>query len=161
MHSTGTARAAIVAILFAGTLASTPAGAQAQVVTGVHAVQATETLGGSIGLGVRAGINPPVFPVDIIASGEYLFPDCGDDECSLWGGSIDANFALPFPILTPYVSGGMAYRSFQLSGADPEDSAIGPTVGVGVRFSMAFGEVRYEFADAPEQQVILRVGLLF
>ncbi len=140
---------------------------EAQLRLGAHVVGAQDSFDGTIGLGVRAGIEAPVLPFDLLASGEYFFSDCpaGITGCGLYGLTVDANFRLVFPVVRPYISGGLAYRNIDLGDSSQDDSVVGPSVGAGVDAALgnirAFGELRYEFVDAPEKQFIWRLGLLF
>ena len=74
-------------------MAVTPAWARGQVVLGVHAVETSSTLGGSTGAGLRAGLDLPLLPFDVLASAEYFFPSCTDEQegYAFWGAALDAN----------------------------------------------------------------------
>jgi len=157
----------LAAVALAGSaLAIAPGAARGQLVVGVHAVEASKTLGGATGAGLRAGLDLPLLPFDLLASGEYFFPDCPDerDGCSFWGATLDANVGMILPIVTPYVSGGLAYRSLKRFEEDDAETATGASVGAGVTVSLGglrgFAEVRYELVEIPDEQTLIRVGLL-
>ncbi len=101
-----------------------------------------------------------------MASGEYFFPDCPaeDTNCGLYGLTLDANFRLPFPLVRPYITGGLAYRNIS-SVSSSDETVAGLALGAGLDVALggirAFGETRYEFVDAPEKQFLWRIGLLF
>lgn len=155
-----------VLLLFALMLLSIPTAGEAQLRVGVHAVHAEKSFGGSTGLGLRTGIQLPVIPFDLFASGEYFFPDCpaGQDNCGLHGVSLDGNFRFVFPIVRPYLSGGLVHRRIDSGGVNGSTSDTGISVGAGVDLRLgslgAFAEGRYEFVDAPNSQAILRAGVL-
>ncbi len=161
------ARFAVPAVLLLTSLAFNPSSLEAQLRLGSHVVRATEAFGGAYGVGLRAGIDVPVLPFDLMASGEYFFPDCPPEEsdCGLHGATVDANFRLVFPIVRPYISAGLAYRNLSPPALGVDESVAGLTVGLGLDVAIAgvraFGESRYEFVDAPEKQFIWRLGVLF
>lgn len=158
-------RAPVLALAAAslGTMAAS--GAEAQLVFGGHVVSAADAFGGTYGAGLRAGLDLPALPFDLMASGEYFFPDCPPalDDCGLRGVTLDANFRMVFPLVRPYLTGGLARR--RTVEDDAEDASTGIALGAGVDVALggvrAFGEARYEFVDAPEKQVVWRLGLLF
>jgi hypothetical protein len=158
------ARTAVPLLALACLLPATPLAGQ--VVWGVHATRANEFGGGSWGGGVQLGLDVPVLPVSVLAAADYLFPDCGAaGDCSFWGGSLDANLALPFPVVHPYATGGVVYRHFD-TGDDAEATGTsGLALGLGVQVSLlalrAYVEGRYEFVNAPDDQVVWRIGLHF
>jgi hypothetical protein len=161
------ARGAFFTLLAAALIVAAPSRALAQVNWGAHAVHASDAFGGTYGAGLRLGIALPALPFDLMASGEYFFPDCpaGQGGCGLRGFTLDANFRMAFPVVRPYITAGLAYRSYSPGGGGSDDSATGPAVGVGVDLSLggirAFGETRYEFVSAPENEFVWRLGLLF
>jgi hypothetical protein len=146
-------------------LAVAPGRSDAQLIAGVHLAQANDAFAGSFGLGARAGVDVPILPVQVVGVGEYFFPDCGAGDCGLKGASLEANVALPLPILAPYVSLGWAWRELDPVTEDPSVNDSGPTVGLGTRLGLGslapFFEARYEFVEAPEEQFLLRFGLQY
>lgn len=140
--------------------------AVAQVSLGVHGVGASDAFGGAEGVGARLAFSLPLFPVDVLATAETFFPDCGDLECSLRGISIDASMdLLPLPVVRPYVTGGFTARRFDTGLGEGSRDVSGLNVGAGVNVGLSglrlFGEGRYEFVGAPERQTIFRLGVLF
>lgn len=143
-----------------------PVPASGQVSLGVHGVSATDAFGGAQGAGGRLLFSLPLFPVDIMASAETFFPDCGDLDCSLRGLSIDASMdLLPLPVVRPYVTGGFTIRRYDSGLGEGTREAQGPNLGAGVQVGLSglriFGEGRYEFLRAPERQTVFRLGVLF
>ena len=144
-----------------------PAGISAQLRVGGHFVHAAESFGGASGVGLRAGVAIPLLPLDVMASWARFSPECppGEPDCGLTGLTLDANFRIPVPLVRPYLSGGIAYRS--LDPVDPGDDGgvLGPGLGAGAEVALArlrlFGEARYEWVDAPEDQLLWRLGVLF
>ena len=140
--------------------------AAAQFLVGAHVSQMNEAFNGAIGLGARAGIDPPVLPIHVVGVAEYFFPDCGPvGDCSLKGASVEANFELPLPFLDPYASVGWAWREIDPTGPDPAVTDTGLTLGLGTALGLGslapFFEGRYEFLDAPENQFLLRFGFFY
>jgi len=154
-----------VPLLFA-LLVLLPSHGEGQLRWGAHGVQAQDAFGGTYGAGLRLGLEAPFLPFDLFATGEYFLPDCppGADGCGLRGASIEANMRMVFPVVRPYISGGLAYRQFTAGGGVPTETSSGVTVGAGVDIGLGrvrlFGEGRYEFVKAPERQRVLRIGIL-
>lgn len=146
-------------------LAAMPA--HAQLHWGPHVAHASKSFDGATGVGLRAGIGLPTFPLGLTVSGDYFFPDCAQgDGCGLRGVTVDGSYRpFPSPLIRPYVTGGVAYRQFDLgTGASSEDVsglAVGAGVDAAIAGFRAFGEVRWEFVEAPTSQAVWRLGLLF
>jgi hypothetical protein len=144
-----------------------PGAATAQVYWGAHAVHAADAFGGATGAGVRAGVDLPVLPFDLIGSAEYFFPDCGNDQsdCSLHGLTLDANLRMVIPVVRPYAVAGLSHRRASAGDDAPDQESTGLALGAGVDVALGgvrlFGEGRYEFLDAPERQFLWRLGVLF
>jgi opacity protein-like surface antigen len=136
--------------------------AAAQIGIGGHYVQAGDAFDGTSGVGARLTAGLPLFPVSVALNGEYFFPDCGDADCSLYGATLDLNYALPLPLLQPWVGVGWSVRRVEVD--DASHTERGFNVGVGAQLRLAafrpFVDVRYELADAPEKQYLLRVGVM-
>ena len=100
-------------VLVAACLILSPSPADGQLRIGGHVVKAADAFDDSYGLGLGAGIDFPLLPFDLMASGEYFFADCPpeDPDCGLYGLTFDANFRLLFPLVRPYISAGLAYRN--------------------------------------------------
>jgi hypothetical protein len=141
-----------------------PGDAVAQVGTGIHVARAGDVLGGANGIGGRVAVGLPVVPLGAALSGDLFFPDCGDDvDCAYRAASLDVHFRMmPASPLTPVLLGGYAVRWVDDgTGSTAQRSGVG--VGVGLELGLALGayaEARYEFVD-PEDQLVLRVGVLF
>jgi len=139
--------------------------ASAQLNPGIHVARASDAFGGVNGVGGSVELNFPLFPIDLFVAGEYFFPDCGTaDGCSFMGGSADLHLGLPFPVLTPYATGGLVYRRTDAGGGAGANAETGFGGGVGVNLGAlvigAYAEVRYEVVD-PDNQVVFRVGIRF
>lgn len=143
-----------------------PSPSEAQFRWGGHMVHAARSFGGATGAGLRAGIDVPVMPLDLVASGEYFFPDCpqGMGGCGLQGITLDANFRMLTPLVRPYGTGGLAYRRLSPGGEAPSQTESGIALGVGIDASLGtlrgFGEARWEFVGAPRNQLVWRLGVL-
>ena len=122
-------------------------GVQGALITSVEAATALDTDGTS-GLGARLMLDPPLFPLALVGSGVYYFPDCGAIDCSFWTASIAAQLRLPTPVVSPYIMGGWQIRRAEEDGASTETS--GPLAGIGVQLNFAlslFIEATMEFND--------------
>ena len=159
-------------LLVAGALVAVgPAAAAAQDVldVGVHVARATDVLDGSTGIGGQLAVNLPGFPVTVRGAVDRFFPDCPDDatdDCGAWGFTVDANLALPVPVLSPYASAGLVRRSVDFGDpTEPEAAEAGFALGGGVELGLlglnAFGEARYEIMDGLDDTWMFRLGLLF
>lgn len=139
--------------------------AQGQLNPGIHVARATDSFGGTNGVGGSVELSFPLFPIDLFVAGDWFFPDCGTVEgCSLVGGSADLHLGLPIPVLTPYATGGLVYRRTDEGGGAGAVAKTGYGGGVGVHLGAlvlgAYAEIRYEVVD-PEDQVVFRLGLRF
>jgi hypothetical protein len=103
----------------------------------------------------------------VIGSAEYFFPECGNSQsdCGLHGLTLDANLRMVIPLLRPYGVVGLSHRRLSPGGDLLEKESTGLAVGGGVDVALGgirlFGEGRYEFLDAPERQILWRLGILF
>ncbi len=146
-------------------LIAAPSDADAQFRGGGHAIHAGQLFGGSGGVGLRGGIQLPLIPIDLMAAGEYFFPDCGElAGCGLQGVTLDANFRMIFPVVRPYISGGLAHRRYSPGGDALTINSSGLSVGAGIDVRLGglggFAEARYEFTEAPRSQSVVRIGIL-
>jgi hypothetical protein len=154
----------IVLALIAGFALLVPAAATAQVGTGIHLARANDVLGGATGIGGRVTVGVPLVPLGAALSGDLFFPDCEDDsDCAYRAASLDVHFRMmPASPLTPVLLGGYSVRWVDAgAGSTAQRSGVG--LGVGLELGLALGayaEARYEFVD-PEDQLVLRVGVLF
>jgi len=141
-------------------LAAQPAAAQVGV--GGHVVHAADSFGGTTGVGARIRLGVPLFPLFAAVNGEYFFPSC-DDDCSLWGATFDVNYTFPIPLIQPWAGVGWSVRGFEVN--DEDDTERGINIGAGVQLNLApmkpYLDIRYEMADAPEKQFLIRLGVMF
>jgi hypothetical protein len=148
------------AVVTLATLGAAPAAAQLGV--GAHVVRAADAFGGATGGGVRLTLSAPLVPVSGAVNAEYFFPDCTGD-CGLAGITFEANFQLPLPFIKPW--GGVGYAIRRHQAGDATTSHTGYTAGAGIEIAISrirpFLEARYEFVDAPEHQLITRIGLTY
>jgi hypothetical protein len=94
------------------------------------------------GLGARLMLDPPLFPVAVVGSATYYFPE-GDG--SYYEGTLAGQLRLPLPIVKPYVTGG-----YQVKKASGGDSDTGFMAGIGLQldFMMSFFlEGTFEFNE--------------
>ena len=143
-------------------LLSTATPARAQVGPGVHVARMSDVGGGAYGVGGSLRLGLPLAPVDVFLAGDYFFPDCGPGDCSLWGGSADVHFTMGLPVLTPYGTVGVVYRSYSVSDvtADATGFGLGAGIDLGTLGLGAYLEGRYEFVD-PDDQFVFRLGIRF
>ncbi len=141
---------------------ATAAPAAAQIGFGGHVVQMSDAFDGTTGVGARLRVGVPLFPISAVLNGEYFFPDCGDGDCSLYGVTIDVNYALPLPLIQPWVGVGWSIRKVEVSDVSFDENGI--NVGIGAELKLTafkpFVEIRYEMADAPEKQYLMRIGVM-
>ena len=155
-----------LALLAAATLL--PAPAQGQFFIGGHG-SFTDYQGGGGGGGIRAGLDLPVLPLDIMGATDWFSMTCdeGQDGCSLWGATLDVNLRLPIPIVRPYLTGGLSYRSAKQGGELGDLSGTGANIGVGVDVNIVvrlFLDWRYEFFSEDEKALegsVARLGINF
>jgi hypothetical protein len=153
-------------LLSAGILLALPTPGDAQFLVGAHAAHAGKSFGGTVGTGIRAGVDLPVLPFAVYGGWERYFPDCGAgiEGCKLEGFTLDVNFSMFLPLLRPYLSGGLAYRTFRLSDQLPEEDTSGASVGAGFDLTLGslrgFAEARYELVKVPGRQRVVRLGLM-
>lgn len=163
---------AAAAILAVGALA--PQEAEAQFKFGAHAAYADggDNLlpEGTFGLGARIGIDPPLIPFSFWAHGDYYFPDdietgAGTVDTGYQTFGADAHFSpLPFPMVTPYLSGGVLVRRF--SAEDNSNTETGFAAGLGADIGVLVSgtvQIRREFFgdEAGGGQWVVRAGITF
>ena len=150
------------AIAVAATAILMPGPAYGQVGIGAHMARAADAFGGSLGLGLRVQLGVPLVPVSLAVNGEYFFADCPANDCSLYGTTFDLNYALPIPLLQPWVGVGWSVRELKVAGRQTTERGL--NFGVGAQFRLTgvrpFVDVRYELAPAPEKQYVMRIGLM-
>jgi len=118
---------------------------------------------------VRLGVDLPVLPLDIMGIGEWFSPSCseGSDGCSFWGATLDANLRLPIPVIRPYLTGGLSYRSASPGGESEDVSGTGVNGGVGVDVKLVirvFLDWRYEYFGDDKKELegsVVRLGINF
>ncbi|HEX7091047.1 MAG TPA: hypothetical protein VF192_12975 [Longimicrobiales bacterium] len=163
MSRTGKSMTMALAVV-AGVWLALPAPATAQVGLGAHYARLADAFGGTQGAGARVTIGLPLFPVSAAINGEYVFPRCGDRDCTLRGVTADLNFSLPFPGLRTWVGVGWSVRQIDLDDIGRSRTERGVNLGAGAELGAAplrpYLDVRYELADAPEEQLLLRLGLM-
>ena len=125
-------------------------------------------LQGTVGAGARLMLDPPHFPLALVGSGVYYFPDCGATDCSDWTASIAAQLRLPTPVISPYVLGGWHIRRSETGGVSSDES--GPLVGIGVQLNlglslflegtMEFNEKITGWPDFDTDPIVIKGGIL-
>ncbi|HZD06191.1 MAG TPA: hypothetical protein VE173_14870 [Longimicrobiales bacterium] len=140
---------------------------------GIHMVRATDIFDGATGVGGQIAVNLPALPVTFRGAVDRFFPDCPEGssgeatDCGAWGFTVDANLALPMPILHPYLSGGLVRRSVDLGDplAEIDEVRTGVALGGGLELDVlgvgAFGEARYELRNGPDDEFVFRLGVVF
>jgi hypothetical protein len=163
MSRTGKSMSMALAVV-AGIGLALPARAAAQVGLGAHYAYLADAFGGTQGAGARVTIGLPPLPVSAAVNGEYFFPPCGERDCTLRGLTADLNFSLPFPGLRTWVGVGWSVRQVELDGFGSSRTERGLNIGAGAEMRAVplrpYLDVRYELADAPEDQLLLRLGLM-
>lgn len=149
-------------------------GAHGAMITGLDQVLVNGTdvnaIDGTVGIGGRVMLDPPLFPLAVVGSYTKYFPD-GDG--SAWTGTLAAQLRIPLPIVKPYVTGGWQMRPEVVDGV----SANGPMVGLGVQVDLGlslFLEGTFELsseldpADLPglaaaldQNRIVIKGGLMF
>lgn len=167
---------AAAAILAVGALA--PQKAEAQLKFGAHAAYADQVNDGAFGLGARVGIDPPLLPFSFWAHGDYYFVDdvTGTNTDASQGYQTfgaDAHFSpLPFPLITPYLSGGVLVRRSTLDGTilgetiDDSSTNTGFAIGLGADVGFLVSgtvQIRREFFSDENggDQWVVRAGITF
>ncbi len=125
-------------------------------------------LEGTVGAGARLMLDPPLFPLALVGSGVYYFPDCSGLDCKEWTASIAAQLRLPTPVISPYVLGGWQIRRSEIGGISNDES--GPLVGIGVQVNFVLSlflegtmEFRDEITGAPDfdtDPIVIKGGIL-
>lgn len=137
--------------------------ARAQIGFGGDIVRAADAFGGTTGVGARVRLGVPLFPLSLAVNGDWFFPSCPNTSCSLRGATLDVNYSFPLPLVHPWVGAGWSVR--RIEDDNGTSTQRGLNVGVGAELQLTtlrpFFDVRYEFADAPEKQYVVRIGLMF
>ena len=92
-------------------------------------------LNGTFGVGARAALQPPIFPLGVVAQGVYYFPDLADTSYMTY--SLAAQLRLPLPLISPYAIGGLQWRRASATGG-ASNTESGIMVGVGVQLTFGF-----------------------
>jgi opacity protein-like surface antigen len=142
-------------------------GAQGAVITSVDDITTDQGLSGTFGLGGRVMLDPPLFPLGVIGSATYYFPDI--DEFTYWTATAAAQLRLPLPVVKPYVLAGWQLRRSAFM--DESSNENGPTVGAGIQLDLGmsvFLEGTFEFNEeitgAPDfdnNPLVIKGGVLF
>lgn len=103
-------------------------------------------LSGMFGLGARAVLQPPLFPIGVVAQGVYYFPDAADYDFMTY--SLAARLRMSTPLISPYVLGGWQWRRSNVVGTSTTESGVMIGVGVQLHFAVPlFLEGSLEFND--------------
>jgi hypothetical protein len=135
-------------------------GLQGALLTGLDEVN---SLDGTIGVGPRVALQPPLLPVGVVGQAVYYFPE---GDLSYLTYSLAAQLRLPLPVVNPYVIGGWQWRRSSLN--DVSNTENGLMVGLGVQLNLAlslFLEGSMEFNDAPsgvdaDNSIVIKGGVL-
>lgn len=158
-----------MAVLAAPVDAQLKFGAQGAVITSVDDITTDEGLSGTFGLGGRVMLDPPLFPLGVIGSATYYFPDI--DDFTYWTATAAAQLRLPLPMVKPYVLAGWQIR--RSSVGDVSNNENGPMAGVGIQLDLGlslFLEGTFEFNEDPEDiaipdfdndPIVIKAGVLF
>ena len=139
-------------------LAGTATTAQSQVSVSAGAAYA-EALDGKWGVDGRLSFDFPVFPLGVFAGADYFWTSC-DEDCSLWGWNLGGKLRLPFPIVSPYVTGALVGRKWERGSESLDTQGMSAGVGADIKFALKlFGEVNREFLGDDLDQWVIKVGL--
>lgn len=143
-------------------------GAQGAIITGLDEVIVAGTdinsIDGTIGIGARVMLDPPLFPLGVIGTTTYYRNDGGP---SYWTATGAVQLRIPLPIVKPYALGG-----WQLRKHEGIEDANGPVVGAGVQLDLGitlFLEGTFELAPDIEitgfdvidrDRIVIKGGLL-
>ena len=128
-------------------------GAQAALLTGLEDLEGTTLenfdLNGTLGLGARVALQPPLLPVGAVAQGVYYFPE--GEDFSYMTYSLAAQLRLPTPMVSPYAIAGWQWRRSEAGGVSETEN--GAMLGAGVQLNLGvalFLEGSFEFNDEIE-----------
>ncbi|MDX1645955.1 MAG: outer membrane beta-barrel protein [Longimicrobiales bacterium] len=149
-------------------------GAQAGIITSIDAIEADaggSLESGTLGLGARAMIDPPLLPLGGFVSGTYYFPG---DGLTYWTATAAAQLRLPLPVVKPYAVAGWQINRSSIETVDGDLSTTenGPVIGLGVQFDFMvslFLEGTFEFdalgdiggTDLDTDPIVIKGGVLF
>jgi hypothetical protein len=156
-----------MAVLAAPVDAQLKFGAHGATITSVDDFTADQGLSGTLGLGGRVMLDPPLFPLGVIGSATYYFPDV--EELTYWTATAAAQLRLPLPVVMPYVLAGWQIRRSSIGDVSSNES--GPMIGAGVQVNLGlslFLEGSMEFNDEipadPDfdtNPIVVKGGILF
>ncbi|HIF06762.1 MAG TPA: hypothetical protein EYQ64_07340 [Gemmatimonadetes bacterium] len=144
-------------------------GAMISSVADLSAVDVTQPdLSGTFGAGLRAALQPPIFPLGVVAQGVYYMPDLDDTGLATY--SLAAQLRVPLPLISPYVIGGMQWTRRAAAGAASTTSS-GLMAGVGVQLTLglfleATMELPEDLAGAAlsvldNDPIVIKAGFVF
>jgi hypothetical protein len=122
-------------------------------------------LNGTFGVGARAALQPPIFPLGVVAQGVYYFPDL--DGASLMTYSLAAQLRIPLPLISPYVIGGWQWSRAEVTGTTTTENGIMAGVGVQLTFGLfveATMELNEEVTGLPDfdnDPIVIKAGFIF
>lgn len=118
-----------------------------------------EALDGQWGLDGVMSFGIPAFPADVFAGADYFWTSC-DEDCSLWGWRLGGRVRFPVPVVSPYFTGALVGRKWELGNESLSEQGLSAGLGVSVKFGFSvFGEVNREFLGDDLDQWVMRVGL--
>jgi hypothetical protein len=165
-------RRLLMTLSMAAAFAALAQPAEAQLKFGAHgamisSLDEASALNGEFGAGARVMLDPPLFPLAVVASGTYYFPDCVAD-CSYWTATLAGQLRLPTPLVSPYLTAGWQTRRTDNNGT--KSTANGPVVGLGVQVNFMlslFLESAVEFnkeieglPDLDNTPIVFKGGIL-
>ena len=120
-------------------------GLQGALMTALDEVATGPDLNGTVGVGPRVALQPPLLPIGVVGQGVYYFPE---GDVSYMTYSLAAQLRLPLPVVNPYAIGGWQWRRSSVN--DVSETVNGAMIGVGVQLNLAvavFLEGSFEFND--------------
>lgn len=143
-------------------------GVQGAFMTSLDEVTGGPDYNGTLGLGARVALQPPVLPIGVVGQGVYYFPDCAGFDCSYMTYSLAAQLRLPLPMVSPYAIGGWQWRRSGFEGTSNTEN--GAMVGLGVQLNLGvslFLEGTLEFneelstdPDFDNDPIVIKGGIL-
>ena len=150
----------VIWLLLLGSLIS-PNRLSGQIVGGVFVERGLQSSENRDGIGGQLGFEVAFLPIDIFGSGAYFPSKKQAESFRVW--SVGARTSIiPFPLVRPYIVGGLSLTESRVSNVEASKSEEGSFAGIGIDFKVKdlriYAEGKYEMFDESESFVRFRMG---
>ena len=151
----------VIWLLLLGSLISTNH-LSGQIVGGMFVENGLQSSENREGIGGELGFEVAFLPIDVFGSGTYFPSKKQAESFRVW--SVGARTKIiPFPLVKPYIVGGISLTESRISNVETSKSEEGSFAGIGIDLEMKdlriYAEGKYEMFDESESFVRFRMGV--